>query len=105
MGWNARLTSGIIVRQDDGVSFLSVDLHSIEEMWLDGLERVSIHRKCCPGFVEFVQYETACVSAAGNEKTGEYIGWTDGQVEFVIGRTRERHSFHPASRVRRNAGR
>jgi hypothetical protein len=101
MGWNARLTSGIIARQQDGVRFFDMDLHSIEELWLDGLEQASIRRDRCLGFIEFIQYETARAIPTGVEKTGEYIGWTNGEVEFVLGITCERHSFHPKSRVRK----
>ena len=94
------MKSGVIVRQRDGVRFCDVDLHSIAEMWLDELERVSIRREGCPGFVEFIQFETARATLSGAEKTGEYIGWTNGEVEFVLGITKERHTFHPQSRCK-----
>jgi len=97
MGWNARLRSGIIVRQENGTRFRDVDLYEIEEMWLDGLETAPIDRRRCPGFLEFIQYETGCVTARGAEKTGEFIGWTDGEAEYVTGITTERHRFHPQS--------
>jgi len=97
MGWNARLNSGIVVRQSDGVKFSDVNIHAIEEMWIDDLENIRIHRQYCPGFVEFVQYEVACVTQRGPEKVAEFIGWTNGDVEFVFGITREKHNFHPQS--------
>ncbi|KPK91121.1 hypothetical protein AMJ80_07665 [bacterium SM23_31] len=100
MGWNARLSSGIIIRQQDSVAFGEVDLHDIQEMWLDGLERASIHRKLCPDFIEFVQFEVAQAMQDGPKKIGEFIGWTNGKVEFILGITKEKHNFHPGSRLK-----
>ena len=100
MGWNARLRSGIIVRQRDGIKFTETDLHNIEEMWLDGMECVVINRSFCPGFVEFVQFETAQATPTGCEKQGQFIGWTNGDMEYIIGSTIERHNFHPESKFK-----
>jgi len=100
MGWNARLSSGIIVCQRDGITFADVDLHDIQEMWLDGLENASIHRKLCPGFIEFVQFEEAHAMPEGPKKMGEFIGWTNGKVEFILGITKEKHNYHPKSRLK-----
>lgn len=98
MGWNARYKSGIIVRQADGLKFNDSDLHTIEEMWLDGLERAAINRKYCPGFVEFVHFESAEVVNYGIKKTGEFIGWSDGDTEYLVGISIEKHIGHPDSR-------
>ena len=100
MGWNARLSSGLVLRQRDGVRFADIDLQEIREMWLDGLERASILSKLCPGFVEFVQFETALAEPHGPKKVGEYIGWTNGEEEIILGITKEKHSFHPQSRLK-----
>lgn len=99
MGWNARYKSGIIVRQKDGILFGDTDLHFIEEMWLDGLEKAAINRRQCPGFIEFIQFESAEVNEYGVKKTGEFIGWTDGTAEFIIGISLENHCNHPSSRL------
>ncbi|MFC1555119.1 hypothetical protein ACFL7D_10820 [candidate division KSB1 bacterium] len=100
MGWNAKFRSGIIVRQQDGIIFSKIDLNEIQEMWLDGLEKISIDRIFCPGFIEFVQFETAITSNKGSRKIGEYIGWTNGESEFIIGITKEKHNFHPQSSLK-----
>lgn len=100
MGWNARLKSGLVFRQNDGIRFIDLRLHEIEEMWLDGLEKASISRKNCPGFAEFIQYETALMTGVNTEKTGEFIGWTNGDVEFVLGVSSEKHNNHPESKIR-----
>lgn len=100
MGWNARMKSGGIYRQRDGRRFTEIDLHEIEEMWLDGLEGVSIDRRFCPGFREFVCFETGAAGPAGQTKLAEFIGWTDGAVEYLVGRSAERHAFHPHSAFR-----
>lgn len=100
MGWNARLSSGIIIRQREGIKFADVDLDDVQEMWLDGLEKASIHRKFCPGFIEFLQFEVAQAMPDGPKKIGEFIGWTNGKVEFILGITKEKHNFHPKSRLK-----
>ena len=100
MGWNVRMSSGLVLRQRDGINFPDVDLHSIMELWLDGLEKASIHKKMCPGFVEFLQFETAMTSGNIPQKTGEYIGWTNGKVEYILGVTVEKHNYHPKSRMK-----
>ncbi|MCH7783546.1 hypothetical protein IID62_10835 [candidate division KSB1 bacterium] len=100
MGWNARLSSGLVLRQRDGVNFSDVDLHNIRELWLDGLEKTSLHKGFCPGFVEFIQFETALIKGNSTQKTGEFIGWTNGTKEFVMGITTEKHNFHPESRLK-----
>ncbi|MFC1556149.1 hypothetical protein ACFL67_03610 [candidate division KSB1 bacterium] len=100
MGWNARMRSGIILRQADGLAFTETDLHSIEEMWLDGLEKLAINSRFCPGFVEFVYFATAVASDVVPEQVAEFIGWTDGDREYVIGISREKHVFHPQSRMK-----
>ena len=100
MGWNARLSSGLVLRQRDGVNFSDVDLHNIRELWLDGLEKTSLHKGFCPGFVEFIQFETALINGNSTQKTGEFIGWTNGTKEFVMGITTEKHNFHPESRLK-----
>ncbi|MFC1493491.1 hypothetical protein ACFL6O_05970 [candidate division KSB1 bacterium] len=100
MGWNARLRSGIIIRQRDGMNFTETDLHNIKEMWLDSMDNIVINRNFCPGFIEFVQFETAYAKPTGCEKQGQFIGWTNGETEYIIGLTKERHSFHPDSKVK-----
>ena len=101
MSWNARLRSGVVIRQRDNVSFFDVDLYSIEEMWLDGLENAAINRRFCPGFKEFIQFNVAYITPQGARMAGEFIGWTNGEKEFVIGVTDENHSFHPDSKCKR----
>ncbi len=103
MGWNVRLRSGIITRQADGSRFTDIDLHNIDEMWLDGMENIVINKMYCPGFVEFVQFETACTVPEGCEKQGQFIGWTDGRLEYLVGYTKEMHCFHPESKVKNNS--
>lgn len=100
MGWNARLSSGLVLRQQDGINFSDTGLHSITELWLDGLEKTSIHKDLCPGFVEFIQFETAVIIGRSTKKTGEFIGWTNGKKEFVMGVTTEKHNYHPESRLK-----
>ncbi len=97
MGWNARLSSGVVIRQADGVRFNSLNLLDIEEMWLDGMGNLSFDKKYCRGFVEFLQYEVGRATAGSQNKIGEFIGWSDGTSEYVMGISLEKHSFHPQS--------
>ncbi len=94
------MRSGVILRQEAGFSFKDIELHNIEEMWLDGLENVTLNRRICPGFSEFIFFESAVVSGDELKKVAEFIGWTNGQTEFLAGISREKHCFHPQSRLK-----
>lgn len=100
MGWNARIVSGDVISECEVVKFRDIPLHDIEEMWLDGLENLKMKKDECVGFVEFVQFGTAGARPDGVVKLGEYIGWTNGEYEFVIGISLERHSFHPETKCK-----
>jgi len=84
MGWVTRLCTGEIIREDERMSWNSINIHSIEELWIEGWEGYKIRRRYRPGFLEFVQFKTAVLDNSGLLcKENQCIGWTNGIHEFL----------------------
>ena len=108
MGWNARLYSREIVRERDNIKWDNLNIHLIESLWLDGLERFKLSKNCIKNFLEFTQFKTARIDSGGNVNIeSRCIGWGDGEKEYILrinektGRckseTIKRVHFHPLS--------
>ncbi len=100
MGWNAKMESGIVLRQSNGLKFTDLKIDQIEVMWLDNLENIQLNKYFCPGFVEFVQFETAEADLVGVNTIAQFIGYSDGDLEYLIGMSKEKHNFHPETKIK-----
>ena len=108
MGWNARLYSGEILRERDNIKWDDLNIHLIESLWLDGMEKFKFFKSCIKNFLEFIQFKTARMDSDRNVNIeSRSIGWSDGEKEYVLrinektGRctseTTKRVHFHPLS--------
>ena len=85
MGWNARLYSGEILRERDNIKWDDLNIHLIESLWLDGLEKFKFSKSCIKNFLEFVQFKTARMDSDRNVNIeSRSIGWSDGEKEYVL---------------------
>ena len=93
---------------ENNLSWDDVDIHLIENLWLDGFERYKISRKNVKNFLEFVQFKTAAMYNKGNFYIeSRCIGWSDGEREYLLRINEKSHKvtkdmikrvhFHPLS--------
>ena len=93
MGWNAIDKKGRLYFESGKYSWNELDIDSIEMVWLDALPFLRIHRNI-KNFKHFIHYYEFCSENGLMKVEGEFIGWTDGEKEYVVGMSYKNHP-HP----------
>jgi len=95
MGWNAIDEQGRLFFEGGKYSWNELDIDNIKMVWLDALPFLKIHRNI-KNFKHFVHYYEFYSENGVVKVEGEFIGWSDGLKEFVIGLSHKKHP-HPRS--------
>jgi len=93
MGWNAIDKDGRLYFEGGKYSWNELDIDSIELVWLDALPFMRIHRNI-KNFKHFIHYYELRSDGGIMHTEAEFIGWTDGKKEYVIGISNKKHP-HP----------
>ena len=95
MGWNAIDKDGRLYFEGGKYSWNELEMDRIEMVWLDEIPFLKLHRKI-KNLRYFVHYYEFCTENGRLKIEGQYIGWSDGKKEYVVGISHKKHP-HPRS--------